>query len=404
MEQKNQQTSCLIQGHQSKSILALCSNGKCKDPKLLCVKCIAFSHKECSNHIILFEDLLNKDYSQFIEQPCYKLLKDTIESLNKKEPAKSDSHSDQQLLSEFTKLVDQEFNFIKASFEEYLNNLKLKLQENLKKILAEMKDNIADVNNSIRCLVEADELTSFLQEISSEKDYMSDEKTGKINRYCEQYWDRHSAIVSSLKGAPNLSSLSVLMKLKKNSLTIRKIYQELETNLSLEKLSKALLNDSKPFSFLDSSRKHDDIALSENNTIATKRTSTSHAIAFGEALTSGVHKWEVMPSGITAKNGDWVQFGIFNKDENSSSKFQFAKCYGLTSGGYYNAHMVQMTNVSGETYNFNNKTFLCEYDADKGTLTITGDNIKAEAKNLKGTFYPFVNLYHIGNTVKVRVL
>jgi len=157
----------------------------------------------------------------------------------------------------------------------------------------------------------------------------------------------------------------------------------------------------------DATAKSSQITLTNDNYTAKKNEVTGHAAVCGNnPLGDGISSWEIKVNGITKGNGDWVQFGLLDKNENGDfEKFAFGNSWAVFSGNYH-GNVIKMTKT-GETVDFNNKTFVCTYDGQSGKFTVVGvDNkFKAECSGLQNKkLYAFVDLYDVGNEVTVKMI
>lgn len=399
MEQKEAFPSikCLIEGHKGTQIIAICTNHKCKEPKLLCTRCALHNHKTCSDYVILFEDILNDDFTQMISHPCFENIQEIFDSFSTPNP---------DVFKDFEKFLDEELTLIRTSFEKLLSDSRTRLIKAFEKAVNGLQTDPGFKNMKISEFTDLDPLKKFLKEIGSDNQYNTDEKTEKINEFFNNYWQQYNVRTSNVKDLFNPQIQSLLTDIHGKSNNMRKNYQKFEEGLLLRVLNDNLVSFTTKDWRFDTSAKHPDILIDGDGFTLTKRNSSGHAPIYGNyPFLKGVYRWEVTVSGITAPNGDWVQFGLIEKTKIPVEKFEYSTNYSLTSGGYYLNHFVGVAGIYGTAQNFNNQTFLCEYNADLGVLTITGKAIKAEAKNLQGmNLYPFVDLFHPGNTAKVKIL
>jgi len=147
------------------------------------------------------------------------------------------------------------------------------------------------------------------------------------------------------------------------------------------------------------------ITLSEDKMTAKKINSYGHTAICGTiAFESGVFIWEVTVRNITAKNGDWVQFGVLDKSVNSNMDvFSVENTWSVTSKPSCRAY--NMTVSVPNSAIFNDKTLRCTYNAQEGTFIVDGEGFKASGTGMKGKkIYPFVNLFYAGNEVTLKIV
>lgn len=396
---------CLIPEHHQSSIVGICTNHKCKDQKLLCMKCLMYTHKSCSQNILLLEEFLSCDSSQLLSIPCFKEVK-ALGLEQMKPNAKSEDKT--ILLTELDVLLNEEFASIKTSFEAFLNDCQAKVKQALEKQLKTIESSVSLKNKVLSDIINRQEIKKLLLEIESEeKNYNSDAKTGRINQFFENYWEGLSERIKSYKGHSSMEITSILQSLETKRSEIRQVYKKFKRLFEKEITQAMSFGSTSPW-YLDPEAKDRSIKLSNDYLTATKASGTGHAIVYGNIpFEKATYTWEVTLGGITRENGDWIEFGLIDKEKYEVVDFgtpNLVECYALTSAGYYNNHLLRMVNCYGSIQNFNGQTFLCEYDAEIGHLIITGDAFKAEARDLKGKLYPFVSFYHQGNTATIKML
>ena len=151
------------------------------------------------------------------------------------------------------------------------------------------------------------------------------------------------------------------------------------------------------------------ISLSENDLLATmKKNNENHVVFFENCYSKGIIQWKLELKGIKESNGDWIQFGVLDKEEFGSSndynKYIYPNnknSWSIASSNYFNKYSFRM-NVTGKTQSYKNLIFVCTLDCDKSIFTIEGNGIKAEANGIgKKCLYPFVGFWNLGATVKI---
>lgn len=395
---------CTISGHNSQ-ILSVCTNPNCDKQPIACAKCIAAFHLNCGEELIFLEDIFSDKAENLLSHPKFEGLaikQDALEG-NK-------AIAEEEFKALFLNSLNEEINNLKNSLIMSLDVLSDEIKnmkpEELDKCLSDLYKGFLDhltENDALKEVISVKDLQEKIKLF-----LLKNEQTPEFNLSIKTYFENYFNSLEQKKKDFQGMYWNFIVKAfarKQTDSSISSISEKLNQMI----LSPQVMNQifsAKVLWHWNPDKMENYIELTENNMVATKKNYVGHHGVFGnQAFTEGKHIWKITCLNITSDNGDWIQFGLAEEGHFPLASYN-TNTYSIASGNYNEGkNYFYNMEYEGGVINFNNKVFTCEYDADEGVLTITGDGIKATKKDLKGKkLYPFANVYHDNNQVKLEVI
>lgn len=397
---------CKIANHNS-IIVAVCTNALCQKQPFCCAKCMAFFHQKCGSDLIFLEDIYAKKPDNLLSHPKFEGIK-KLTSMNQGDKTIvfdvfktlylnsviDELHQLKQCVDTNLDIVKEKVKtYDKAEQEKNLTQLYDTFQEKTKEESSALSIlNIEEVKENIKDFISVKEKSSVLDK--------------KVRDYFQNYFQDINKKKDDLKNKFWDSIVATFSK-KQIHASLSKFSSKFKNLIQAPTLVESLFTSAVHWNW-DPNRKHENIDLLENNTVAKKKGNADHTGVFGTIpFEQGIHIWEIKCEGITADNGDWIQFGVIEEEHYPIDYNNSTKAYSIASANYFGNGKNYPYNmeVDGPLVDFNDKTFRCEYDADTGILKITGHGIVATTISLKGKkVYPFVNVYHPGNQATLKII
>ena len=408
-----QNLNCRLPNHASKPLTMVCSNLECKTKRrLMCLKCLLENHKDCVNHVLEIENIFTRDLALNLNWFKNEEIKTAVKLIKK-----YDLNNQVQVLETSEKRVEEEFAKLKDHLNEEIDKAKEIVLNNLRERQSnDVQFNLKTFTKRMEEFYGFDTLVGIIE--STKNNNQNDLET--LNIVLESFF-------TSLNDKKNGSDADLETKSKSLGKYLKDVI-ELDTSL-FEKAKTTFRMKSfenyleKPNWTWNPDFKSEGITLSKNNMFA-KKTQGSGYVAIGTfEMSKGVHKWEL---DIASANNDsyWIAFGIVDKavlvarnNTHHIGSFNYTRTYGFSIQGC--AYQMSCVKIPKS---FDNKTYVCDLDMDKGTFTISCDGhlflqvgvdankngkslSKAQRSPLLGkTVVPYVFLWTPGDRATLRVL
>lgn len=398
---------CKISNHNI-PVVVLCTNPECTKIPFCCGKCMVVYHQKCGEHFIFLEDIFAKKPENLLAHSKFAELK-KLTSLTQ-----VDKNISLDLFKkEYTKSVIEELEKGKNSINVNINivNEKAKSLDQVEqeKCLTGLFDTFHDgvtKGNPAASLIKFEELKEKVKEfvLSTEK---SPEFDKKVKNYFKGYFEEINKKKDEVKTSFWTAIVDSYAKAQIHPAT-SKIESKFSGFLNSSTLTDSLFSKGIQWSW-NPNKKHENLDLSEKNLVVVKKGEPDHTAVLGNTnFETGIHIWDIKCEGINNENWDWIQFGLIEEPNYPVDYNNSIKAFSIASGNYFGDQKNYRYNmeIEGPLVDFNEKTFRCEFDADAGIFTITGNGITAKNVSLKGkkNMFPFINLFHPGNKATLTVI
>lgn len=386
INEKQRVKKCII--HKSK-IVALCSNDKCHLTRACC-KCLVNEHNKCSDFIIFLEDIVEKNVESFLRNSQLRN-NYIISDIEKLIPNKS----------ELQKLNSQLVERVNLKFDNILDHLIMKINDNRINLINFVKIPEEQVTENIIDIFKFDEMKPFFLEdfyIEMEENELKSLINEKLTTISKEL-RLHNKKLQFYNKTTEYNEL--LNKLDNN-------YKELKSQIDNLFTLKNLYLINQPITF-SSIKKSASVTLSENKLLIRKITKNGYnACIIDIPLTQSSEKitWKIRLTGLSKTNdhseNQWINFGIIQENLINLDNFNYSQCVGYTTfNQIYNMNK-SINNLTGNLENI-----VLEFFYDRGNFEITSksQNFKITNTNLNFdksvTYYPFVVLYSVGNSAEL---
>ena len=388
-------THCPLLNHFNKPITLICTNPKCQNKRLLCLKCLTLDHRDCLDFILEVDDVYDRTFLPNLNWINDHEVKKAIKIIAEYQL----NGPGDQLRQLFENLLDKEFAKIQEYFQEKILEQKAKILDDFRATSDFEMVNIEGFMKHLQELYNFDSFISILQSLHKE-----DKSIELLNKELETFLLEISAKEIQQKSLIELAQR--LNRFTKNYLTsdsdtIEKFKHSIDFHILDDYPLRIKKTSWDPF------KKSQRLEILENNTIA-RRLDDIYEMTAVLGITEmehGHYQWEVE---VNTKNPQhqWILFGVADKNLGKNLEaFNYREAMGLsTFGQFYNMTKVEALN------DYDNKTYLCYLDFSKGLFTISfeGKVVAKGDKDLKGNngnkvLVPYAILTRRDNMIRLQM-